>query len=172
MADEDTLGMCLNEEDEKNLSLEVFRSLFRLIRSHGQLLFKMTSEQGFYPGQAVALLMINRTPGISQHELAEVMHVAPPTAAHILKKLEKSGFISKTVNMKDQRSVHIQLTQDGVEAVKTVTNIFKDIVKVSLDGLNEQQKNELVELLNMVTSNMCQRMKSLGGTTVDDRTIH
>jgi len=60
----------LNLEGIDPVSLQVFRSLFKFMRLHSQLLFKLTSEKGVYPGQAVCLWFINQNPGISQRDLA------------------------------------------------------------------------------------------------------
>jgi len=43
----------------------------------------------------VAVSAIARKPGISQRELADCLHVAPPTVANMLKSLEKAGFVER-----------------------------------------------------------------------------
>ena len=45
----------LNLKGIDSISLEVFWSFFKFIRYHNQLFFKLTSEKGIYPGQAVCL---------------------------------------------------------------------------------------------------------------------
>ena len=96
----------LNLEGIDPISIQVFRSLFKFMRFHSQLLFKLTSEKGIYPGQAVCLWFINQNSGISQRDLTEKMHVAPPTVTLMLQKLEKAGLVvRKGSEHEDRKSV-------------------------------------------------------------------
>jgi len=151
-------------------SMEVFRALFRLIRVHGQLVFRMTAQKGFFPGQAVAVSAIARKPGISQRELADCLHVAPPTVANMLKSLEKAGFVEKKVDSVDQRFVRLQLTEKGVNAAENVDKIFSEICEVSLEGLDDEKKQVLIDLLSKITENMMRHLNNLGGASKDDKT--
>jgi len=157
--------LCTNQT-----SMQVFRALFKLIRVHGQLVFRMTAQKGFYPGQAVALAAIARKPGISQRELADFMHVAPPTVANMLKSLERAGFVERKVDSQDQRFVRIQLTEKGSNAAKSIDEIFSEICDVSLDGLDEEKKQVLVDLLSKIAENMLRHMENLGGANEYDKT--
>jgi DNA-binding MarR family transcriptional regulator len=161
---------CLGTEIARSSSSEVFTALFELARYNAQLTFKLMSEHGFYPGQAVAMVIIDQKPGISQKELANAMHVAPPTVVHIIKKLEKAGFVSKMINEKDQRSLQIQLTPAGIDAVKNIRSVFQEIFRISLDGISDEQRKELVKLLNMITSNM-RKYIGTGGESVNDKVV-
>lgn len=151
-------------------SMEVFRALFRLIRVHGQLVFRMTAQKGFFPGQAVAVSAIARKPGISQRELADCLHVAPPTVANMLKSLEKAGFVEKKIDSVDQRFVRLQLTEKGVNAAENVDKIFSEICEVSLEGLDDEKKQVLIDLLSQITENMMRHLNNLGGASKDDKT--
>lgn len=140
------------------VSLEVFRSFFKTMRFHHQLVFKMTSENGIYPGQAMCLWFINQEPGISQRDLAEKLHVAPPTVTHMLQKLEKTGFIVRRDDERDQRLSRIYLTDTGTDMLSVLSGIFAEIIRISLNGLNSQQQQELMHMLDTMSSNILREL--------------
>jgi len=148
----------LNIEKIDPVSLEVFQSLFKFIRFHSQLLFKLTSEKGIYPGQAVCLWFINQNSGISQRDLAEKMHVAPPTVTHMLQKLEKTGLIIRKDDEHDQRLSRIYLTDAGIDMLSILNDILADIINTSLNNLSCDQKNNLVSWLNIISSNILNKL--------------
>jgi DNA-binding MarR family transcriptional regulator len=148
----------LNIERIDPVSLEVFHSLFKFIRFHSQLLFKLTSEKGIYPGQAVCLWFINQNSGISQRDLAEKMHVAPPTVTHMLQKLEKAGLIIRKDDEHDQRLSRIYLTDAGIDMLSILNDILADIINTSLNNLSCDQKNNLVSWLNIISSNISNKL--------------
>jgi len=140
------------------ISLEVFRSLFKVIRFHSQLLFKLTSEKGIYPGQAACLWFINQIPGISQSDLAKKIHVAPPTVTHMLQKLEKTGLIVRKEDEHDQRLSRVYLTEAGMSILDSLNDILAEIINTSLDGLDSDQKHELLYLLDVIGANILRKL--------------
>jgi DNA-binding MarR family transcriptional regulator len=141
-------------EGVNSVSLSAFQSFFQAMRLHNQLVFKMTSEKGIYPGQALCLWFINQEPGISQSDLARKMHVAPPTVTQILQRLEKIGFIVRMVDEHDQRLSRIYLKDTGTEMLKTLKTTFSQIITISMKGLSHEQQNAFAQTLNTINSNM------------------
>lgn len=144
----------LNLEGIDPISIQVFQSLFKFMRFHSQLLFKLTSEKGIYPGQAVCLWFINQNSGVSQRDLAEKMHVAPPTVTLMLQKLEKAGLVIRKEDEHDQRLSHTYLTDAGIEMLGVLNDILTDIINSSLEGLNHEEQCNLIRLLKVISSNI------------------
>jgi len=144
----------LNLEGIDTVSLQVFQSLFKFIRFHSQLLLKLTSEKGVYPGQAVCLWFINQNQGISQRDLAEKMHVAPPTVTLMLQKLEKAGLVIRKEDERDQRLSHTYLTNAGVDTLNVLNSILAEIINTSLENLSHDEQRNLIRLLDIINSNI------------------
>jgi len=140
------------------ISLEVFKSFFRVARFQSQLVFKLTSEKGIYPGQAMCLWFISQQPGISQRDLAQKMHVAPPTITHMIQKLEKTGYVIRKPDKRDQRLSRIYLTDAGNEMLQVLKNIFANIINISLQDLNQEEQKELVRLFDTMSSNIIKEL--------------
>jgi len=88
----------------------------------------------------------------------------------MLKSLEKAGFVEKKVDSVDQRFVRLQLTEKGVNAAENVDKIFSEICEVSLEGLDDEKKQVLIDLLSKITENMMRHLNNLGGASKDDKT--
>ena len=144
----------LNLEGINSISLQVFQSLFKFMRFHSQLLFKLTSEKGIYPGQAVCLWFINQNPGISQRDLAEKMHVAPPTVTLMLQKLEKAGLVIRKEDERDQRLSHTYLTNAGIDILNVLNGILSEIINTSLENLSHDEQCNLIRSLDIINSNI------------------
>jgi len=144
----------LNLEGIDPISLQAFQSLSKFMRFHSQLLFKLTSEKGIYPGQAVCLWFINQNSGISQRDLAEKMHVAPPTVTLMLQKLEKAGLVIRKEDERDQRLSHTYLTNAGVDTLNVLNSILAEIINTSLENLSHDEQRNLMRLLDIINSNI------------------
>ena len=144
----------LNLEGIDTVSLQVFQSLFKFIRFHSQLLLKLTSEKGVYPGQAVCLWFINQNQGISQRDLAEKMHVAPPTVTLMLQKLEKAGLVMRKEGERDQRLSHTYLTDAGIDILNVLNDILAEIINTSLENLSYEEQRNLIGSLDIISSNI------------------
>ncbi len=140
------------------VSIKVFQAFFKTMRLHSQLIFNKTLENGIYPGQAVSLWFIHQQPGISQRDLAKKMHVAPPTVTNMLQKLEKIGFIERKIDERDQRLIHIYLKEQGINMLNKLKITFAEIVNISLQGLDQKQQNDLVQMLEKISLNIMKEL--------------
>ncbi|MBB5337138.1 MarR family winged helix-turn-helix transcriptional regulator [Pectinatus brassicae] len=64
------------------------------------------------------LLLIAETPGIIQRDLAIKLDIRPSSMTETLVKLENSGLIIREHDKKDQRVMHIFLTEAGKNSTK------------------------------------------------------
>ena len=140
------------------ISLDVFWSFFKFIRYHNQLFFKLTSEKGIRPGQAVCLWFINQNAGISQRDLAEKIHVAPPTVTLMLQKLEKAGLIVRKYDSRDQRLSHTYITDTGIETLNVLNEILAEVINTSLKGLSSEEQYNLKRYVDTINFNISSKL--------------
>ena len=88
-------------------------SFIRAHKAHRAYLERKLNGTGVYRSQHQILMCIARNPDISQKSLAEIYHVSTAAVTVTLKKLEKGGFITRTVNKNDNRCNEIGLTEKG-----------------------------------------------------------
>jgi DNA-binding MarR family transcriptional regulator len=94
-----------------------------------------------------ALVLIGANPGITQSELAAALILDKGTAAHLLRDLEKQGWIERKNRLDDRRWKGVYLSPSGVQAL--------DRLKADVKKLGDRihvlyTKAELKQLLEML----------------------
>ena len=99
---------------------------------------------------------IFNNPGLKVTELAGVLSIHPSTCSNILDKLQQKDLIARKRIGKDQRVVHLYLTEKGTQllakaprpAQGTISDILQKLPDEILTNMDESLAN-LVEVLNV-----------------------
>lgn len=75
--------------------------------------FHQVMELGIYPGQVPVLRLLAQKDGYNQREIAQHLHIKPPTVNVTIQRLEKSGIVFRKQDENDQRVTRIYLTDNG-----------------------------------------------------------
>ena len=96
----------------------------------GKLAQTMYSEYDLKKIQSMILFQLHRDGRISQKELAQKLNVSAPSITSMIQKMEKSGYIVRNVDEKDQRMMRLDLTEKGqacIEHVKAITRGIRNM---------------------------------------------
>jgi DNA-binding MarR family transcriptional regulator len=124
--------------------LAAFRRISHLNR---QLLMKIVGARGGHPAQAGCLRMLAAHEGVSQRELAEMLHLSPPAVTTTLQKLETDGLIERTSDAADQRLTRIHLTEEGRARSEEMRASFLEFLDTTIGRLSKADQLELERLL-------------------------
>ena len=133
--------------------LEGFRRASHLNR---QMFTRMVGfEKHGRPGRAVMLLVLGTShDGITQRELAENLHLSPPTVTVMLQKMEQHGLIERWNDEVDQRLTRIRMTPKGKDLAKPISTDFGRYVEATLGTMPENDRREFARLLGVFADNM------------------
>ena len=121
-----------------------FLSMFmRIDRRFMGKCFGQMQELGIYPGQIPVLGLLAYKDGLSQREIAEKLHIKPPTVNVTVQRLEKAGFLYR-----------IYLTEKGKQAKENGMKKVQENEKILLDGLSETELCLLRRMLEQITENI------------------
>lgn len=98
-------------------------------------------------GQIRVLMMLNRHDGMSQKRLTEHLELQPGSVSELISKLEASGYVVKEISEEDRRNVNLYLTEEGKKAAEQAKQERKQKVEEMFVCLDEQEKNQLLQLL-------------------------
>lgn len=87
---------------------------------------------------------------VTQQELTERLGIRPGSVSEVIAKLESMGYISRTPNEADRRTVDIVLTESGKIAAEEAGAQRRQRHEDMFSCLNEDEKNELLMLLEKV----------------------
>ncbi|CUQ26420.1 MarR family transcriptional regulator [Clostridium baratii] len=130
------------------------RLLGEVVRLHFSLSHSNLEKEGLYPGQPPLLCALHHHGGLSQKDIANKLNLKPATITVMIKRLEKSGFITKTPDEKDQRISRIYLTDKGNQACDSLKSIVNGIDNICLNNFSKEELENLRFLLNKVKINL------------------
>lgn len=97
------------------------------------------------PVQYAMMRVLQAKPGIDQATLAQEVALDTSTTADIAVRLESKGWISRAVLARGQRS--LALTEAGAALLATLVPGMQDMQTQLLDGLEVEERQELLRLL-------------------------
>ena len=140
---------------EKSRSLQ--GAFMRLLHRYMEVNFGRLKDLGVHPGQLPFINAISHKEGISQRELAEHLHVKPPTVAVTMKRLEKAEVIYRTPDPNDMRVSRIYLTEKGNQVAEQIEIVVRANEKALTAGFSEEE----VELAKSFFDRMMQNLDAL-----------
>ena len=134
---------------------ELYRALHRLNRQmHRTFHREGHGKGGLYHGQANLLFLILQNDGASQRDLAEQLDVRPSSMTEMLNRLEKNNLIMKKQDDKDQRVMHIYLTEEGKKIVGEISQSKDSIAKSIFGVLTEEEQEQLLNITRKLSASL------------------
>ena len=113
----------------------------------------MLAKYGIHAGQDILLYYLSLKDGQTISELVENVCIQHATISNMISRMEASGMITKVKDKSDKRVSRIFLTEKGKEAVFHLKEVWKALEVKTIEGLTEEQKKQLKELLKHVFGN-------------------
>lgn len=101
----------------------------------------------------VLMTLSHSKPNISQKELAKELNISTAAAAVTLKKLEKEGYISRSVSKADNRFNEIVITDSGRHILEESIEIFDALDSKAFCGFTAEELKILNSLLEKIKGN-------------------
>ena len=99
------------------------------------------------------LLHICRGPGIPQDRLAEVIYVNKSNVARQLASLEEKGFITRTPDPQDRRSLLVYPTQKATDALPAIHKVHRAWNEMVLEGFGEEERRLVADFARRLSEN-------------------
>lgn len=106
------------------------------------------------------LKILERREGLNQGQLAELLEVEPITCCRMIDRLEEAGLVERRRDPSDRRAWRIYLTEKARPVLEELRGIAHEMIEQALQGLDSRQRDELIESLNTIRSNMTQGHES------------
>lgn len=136
------------------LSGQIFAAFKNVMHEHRHLMLHLLTGKGSHPAQAGCLQILAHREGMSQSDLAEMLHVSKPTVTTMLQKMERGSLIERRPDPDDQRRTLIFLSEKGREVSSEMRKVFAQVIEAGLEGMTEDDKRELLRLLVLLGENM------------------
>jgi len=115
----------------------------------------MASTMGdLTPAQAPYMRVLAEHPDLSQRDLAEALHLSPPSITAMVQKMAREGLVERYADQTDQRLMRIKLTKLGHTIDKRLRAAHVEYMKAALGPMSQEDRSELKRLLNVVADNI------------------
>lgn len=105
---------------------------------------------GFAPYHAGVLRMLANSPGISQQDLAKALKMHASNLVNIVDEMEERGLLERKPSQTDRRLYALHLTDRGKETLAKIGEAAREHGRTLLAALTEQERMELVRLLEAI----------------------
>lgn len=127
---------------------EAVHSFMHTGRLHRAAIERTVADLGIHPTQHRMLMHIKRCGGcVSQKELSEEFRISPAAVAVTLGKLEKAGYILRTVEAGDGRCKRIAVTEAGDALLRISYDSFCAVDLAMFADLTDEELLSFTETL-------------------------
>jgi DNA-binding MarR family transcriptional regulator len=139
---------------ERNHNEDLYTALYRLGRQLHRCAHRLGQKQGYYREQSRLLLLIAENDGVIQRDLAMGMDVRPSSMTEMLARMEQLGLIRREQDEKDQRVMHIFLTEQGKEVAEESRKTSTQMAEKLFEGLTPEETDEMLRLTEKLTAHL------------------
>ncbi|WP_246213197.1 MarR family winged helix-turn-helix transcriptional regulator [Aminipila butyrica] len=119
-----------------------------------KMVFSYLMPHALSIGQPKVLEYLSEHDGCMQKDIAQCCMIEPASVTSLLTKMEKDGLVIRKELHNNRRNLYVYLTDLGREKAKYVNEVFSQVESHALDGLSEEEKRFLLELLAKINGNM------------------
>ncbi len=131
------------------------RASFRTYHcNHRNIIDKKFRENGIYFGQPPILKYLSENDNATQKEIADFLHVSPPSVATSLKRMEESGLVVRVADKKDARRNNLKLTEKGEKLSEYADSLFLNMDEATFLDFTDEEIETLIKFLERMNKNL------------------
>ena len=120
---------------------------------------KRARQHGMTRAQWVMLIWLERQPGISQKDLAELLEVEPITVARLIDRLEQRGLVERRADPRDRRIWRLHLRPEALPLLAEIETERADIAGLVSEGIDGAVLQTMTEGLQRMKATLCSDLR-------------
>jgi MarR family transcriptional regulator, transcriptional regulator for hemolysin len=134
----------------------VLNDVARMLRTYAD---QKAAQFGITRAQWVVLARLDRSEGLKQSELAEVLDLQPISLTRLLDKLCESGLIERRADPIDRRAKRLFLTPAARPLLEKLGNLGEELMAATLSGVTRESVEQMVKELGVAKENLRQAIQ-------------
>ena len=111
-------------------------------------------QYGMTRAQWAVLFRLDRSEGLKQSELAEILDLQPITLTRLLDRLAENGLIERRADPNDRRANRLYLTPAARPVLEQLATLGLGMMETVLDGLDGKANERLLGDLTLIKDNL------------------
>jgi MarR family transcriptional regulator, transcriptional regulator for hemolysin len=132
----------------------------RLLRTYADY---KAAQFGITRAQWAVLVRVDRSEGLNQSELAEMLDLQPITLTRLLDKLCDSGLIERRPDPADRRAKRLYLTPAARPLLERLSSLGEETMANTLAGVDGESVLQMVSKLAVVKENLRRLIQQRSG---------
>jgi MarR family transcriptional regulator, transcriptional regulator for hemolysin len=124
--------------------LFLLHDVARLLRMDAD---RRASAHGMTRAQWALLIWLERQPGLSQKELAELLEVEPITVARLIDRLEARSMVERRPDPRDRRIWRLHLCPPAYPMLEEIARQRAEITRLVTAGIDQPTQDAITEAL-------------------------
>jgi DNA-binding MarR family transcriptional regulator len=140
----------------KNLDRDpivILSDLARTIRTRADA---RARAQGMTRAQWMILVRLERQPGMSQNELAQLIEVEPITVGRLVDRLEARGFVERRPDANDRRVWRLHITAAATPMLKEIARAREELNEMLVAGIPQSKLDAVIDCLLAMKCNLAE----------------
>jgi len=125
--------------------------LSRLVRAYAD---RQAARYGITRAQWAVLAKVERSEGMKQSELAELMEMQPITLTRLIDKLCDNGWIERRGDETDRRVNRLYLKKAARPLLGKLAGLRSELTATALEGISPQDAHRLLVQLEKIKDNV------------------
>jgi len=156
----------MSDDEARRDVLFLLHDVARLIRVEAD---KRARTHGMTRAQWVILVRVERQPGLSQKELAEVMEVEPITVARLIDRMERRGIVERRPDPRDRRVWRLHLCASAQPLLAELNEARTALARMVTSDLDGEAIEQLSDTLMTMKATLIQDPRpSRRSASIDD----
>jgi MarR family transcriptional regulator, transcriptional regulator for hemolysin len=122
---------------------------------------------GISRAQWTVLLRLDRSEGLKQSELAEILDLQPISLTRLLDRLAENGLIERRADPNDRRANRLYLTPAARPLLKRLAALGEDLMETVLQNVDAGAQEGLLRDLGTMKNNLRAAINRHGATSTD-----
>lgn len=128
--------------------------LTQVCKLHHQRAQGLLEDMGLHRGQPPALRALWGEEELTHSELAERLHVRPPTISRMLQRMERAGFVERRQDAEDQRVSRVYLTPAGRAIQEDLWQAEHQLEEEAFAGFTPEEREQLGRFFLRIRDNL------------------
>lgn len=111
-------------------------------------------QLGISRAQWVVLVRLDRSEGLKQSELAEILDLQPISLTRLLDRLAENGLIERRPDPNDRRANRLYLTPAARPLLEQFAGLAKELMTTVLEGVDAEAQERLLHDLTVMKDNL------------------
>ena len=125
---------------------------------------------GISRAQWTVLMRLDRSEGLKQSELADILDLQPISLTRLLDRLAGNGLIERRPDPNDRRANRLYLTPAARPLLKQLTSLGEDVMHIVLQNVDEAAQEQQLRNLDTMKNNLRTAINRNGNTSAQSAT--